>query len=96
VKRKKIKSKIEKKFNSLSDELKMLPTKSPRDHDMYNLYYKGKMICTFQISRSSREFGKKLVSLMARQLGISSRQLVGIEKCTFWAKDFVRESRLTS
>jgi len=96
MKGRKLKTEVEKKFNSPSDKLKILPTKSSRDHDMYNLHYKGEIVGIFQISRSSREFGKKLTSLMARQLGISSRQLVGIEKCTFWAKDFIEKSRLTS
>lgn len=90
----KLKSKIEKKFNSTEYKISLVPTKSPRDHYMYDLFLKGKKISIFQISFGSKEFGKELIARMARQLGISSNQLIGIEKCTFWAKDFVINSKL--
>ena len=93
MKTKTIKRKLEKKLNSPSDNLQLIPTISPRDHYMYNLFYKGKKIATPQITRSSKEFGKKLISLMARQLGISSEQLREVERCSFWAKDFIKHSR---
>lgn len=89
-----IKPKVEKKLNSPDYSLSFLLAKSPRDHYMYDLFYKNKKIGIFQISYTSREFGKELIGKMARQLGISSQQLIGIEKCTFWAKDFVENSKL--
>ena len=76
--------KFEQKFSSPRDSLKVEQL-SDRDHFMYKIYY-------LQISFGSKEFDKKLRGLMARQLGISSEELIGIEKCTFYAKDFVRKS----
>ncbi len=88
-----IKTKAERKLNSPEDNLCLQPLKK-RDHYMYNLFFKGMKIGIFQISYTSKEFGKGLIGVMARQLGISSQQLIGIEKCTFWGKDFVENSRL--
>lgn len=88
-----IKPKAEKKLNSSEDNLSLEPL-NKRDHCMYNLFFKGVKIGIFQISHTSKEFGKGLIGAMARQLGISSRELIGIEKCTFWGKDFVKNSRL--
>lgn len=94
MKTKTIKKKIEKKLNSPKDNLVLEKTVGHRDHFTYNIYYKEKIVVApFQISRTSKEYGKRLMGLMARQLGISSGQLKGIEKCTFWAKDFIENSR---
>jgi len=87
-----LKPKVEKKLNSPKDNLTL--KLSNRDHFMYDLFYQNKKIAIFQLSHTSHEFGKKLIGRMARQLGISSNQLKGIEKCTFWGKDFVVNSRL--
>ena len=83
--------KFEQKFSSPRDSLKVEQL-SDRDHFMYKIYYKNEYISILQISFGSKEFDKKLRGLMARQLGISSEELIGIEKCTFYAKDFVRKS----
>ena len=88
-----IKTKVERKLNSPENNLR-LQLRSKRDHYMYNLFFKGVSIGIFQISYTSKEFGKGLIGTMARQLGISSQQLIGIEKCTFWSKDFIENSRL--
>jgi hypothetical protein len=88
-----ITSKFEQKFKS--PDLKLdYSVSSKRDHKMYDIYYKGIKIGIFQISHGSSEFGKGLIGKMARQLGINSHQLLGIEKCYFWAKDFIANSKL--
>ena len=84
----------EQKLNDPKQNLKLTAAVGHRDHYMYDLFYNGKKITVFQISRSPQEFGKPLIGKMARQLGISSHQLQEIEKCTFFAQDFIRESRL--
>ena len=86
--------KVEQKLNCLEYELVLSPTKSPRDHFMYDLFYKKQKIGIFQISYTSNDFGKPLIGKMARQLGISSQELIGLEKCTFWGIDFVKVSRI--
>ena len=88
-----IKPKIEKKLNSSKDflEIQRFPK---RDHYSYDIFFKDKQIGRLQISHTSSEYGKGLIGTMARQLGISSQDLKGIEKCTFWGKDFVENSRL--
>ena len=92
MKSKSIKTKVEKKLNSQENKLSLQPLK--RNHYMYNLFFNNIKIGIFQISYTSKEFGKRLIGIMARQLGISSKHLIGIEKCTFWSKDFVKNSRL--
>lgn len=87
------KPKVEQKLNSPEYSLRLESAKTKRDHFTYNLYYKNVYLGILQISFGSREFGKKLIGLMSRQLGISSQDLRGIEDCTFWAKDFIRKSR---
>lgn len=87
-----IKRKAENKLNSDENHLKLVPKGG--DHYEYDLFYKGVQVGFFQISRGSKEFGKKLVGRMARQIGVSSIQLQGIEKCTFWASDFIKHSKL--
>lgn len=92
MKGKVIKRKVENKLNSRENHLKLVPIGG--DHYEYDLIYNGEQIGFFQISRGSKEFGKKLVGIMARQIGISSAQLQGIEKRTFWASDFIKHSKL--
>ncbi|MFH1610559.1 MAG: hypothetical protein ABIA91_01590 [Patescibacteria group bacterium] len=87
-----IKPKIEKKLNSSKDGLSL--KLSNRDHFMYDVFYNKQKICVFKISHTSKEYGKRLIGMMARGLGITSSQLKGIEKCIFWGKDFVKKSRL--
>lgn len=87
------KPKVEKKLNSTEYSLCLESAKTKRDHFTYNLYHKNVYLGIFQISFGSKEFGKKLIGLMSRQLGISSQDLRGIEDCTFWAKDFIQRSR---
>ncbi len=89
---KKLKQKIEEKFNSPSDNLILEPLVK-RDHLMYKIYYKKTFITILQISMGSHEFGPKLIGLMSRQLGITSSDLKGVVSCTFWGKDFVEKSR---
>ncbi len=89
-----LKPKIEKKLNSPSDLLRLEATRAPRDHFMYSLYFKEKKIGIFQISMGSHEFRNHLIGMMSRQLGISSQNLKDLERCVFWGKDFVENSRL--
>lgn len=93
MKRNTIKQKFETKFNNAEFQIKAVPI-SGRDHYMYDIYCKEKKIGIFQISYSSKEFGSRLIGKMARQLGISSNQLKGVEKCTFYAQDFIEHSKL--
>ena len=91
---KKLRNKIELKLNSPKDSLELLSKSSRRDHFMYQVLFKKKVVGIFQVSMGSKEPGKRLTGLMARQLGISSQDLQGIESCSFWGTDFVRSSRL--
>lgn len=91
MKIKKLKKKIEEKLDSPENFLRLILTKS--HHFLYELYYKSKKIAVFRISHGSREPGKRLIGMMAGELGLSSTQLEGIANCTFWARDFVLNSR---
>lgn len=93
MKGKDIKKKFEQKIKT-PDKILTYNILLKRDHYMYELFYKNKYIGLFKISMGSKEFGKALIGIMSRQLGISSNQLRGIVNCTFWAKDFISYSRL--
>ena len=94
MKLKSLKKKFEKKLKSPNDSLDIISKSSARDHFMYSILFKKKIIGIFQISMGTREPGKTLIGLMARQLGISSEEVKGIENCTFWGADFVKKSSL--
>lgn len=93
MKGKDLKKKFERKINSPKENLS-LKVLLKRDHYMYEIFYKNKYIGIFQISMGSKEFGKSLISIMSRQLGISSKELTEIVNCNFWAKDFTNNSKL--
>lgn len=93
MKTRKFKPKFEKKMNGENGDVG-ITKKTKKDHFRYDIHFNNKKVGIFQITHSSREYGKRLMSNMATQLGISVNQLVGIEKCTFYAKDFKNHSRL--
>lgn len=92
MKTSKLRRKIEEKLNDPKHGLRLELTKT--HHFMYRLFYKSKYISVFKLSHGSAEPGKRLIGMIARELGINSRQVEGLVSCTFWGKDFVEESLL--
>ena len=62
-----------------------------RDHDWYTFEIGGEVYAHIKISRGShREVPPSIVSLMARQIGVTTPQFVGIVDCTMTAEQFYR------
>jgi len=84
--------KFESKFNSRKNKLKVRK-KPGKKHRTYEVYYNGFKVVPFvMFSHGSRDLTNKPIGLIARQLGIRSRQVRGIESCSFGGEEFVSES----
>jgi hypothetical protein len=61
-----------------------------RKHKFYLLEIAGNLVRKTMISHGERQIGDKLLSTMARELGITRRQLEDIVACTLSRDDYLR------
>ncbi|MDH5533878.1 MAG: hypothetical protein OEX81_05655 [Candidatus Pacebacteria bacterium] len=63
------------------------------DHHKYKVYYKGKFSLSFMISHgNSKEIGKSLQSLMAKELGLSKKDFLRLVSCPLSTEEFIEKS----
>lgn len=67
-------------------------TKDERDHRVYTLKIDEMTIARTKISTGTghRTLGDNLVSAIARQLRVSSQDLIGLVQCTISKEDYLR------
>lgn len=91
MKNKDLKKSFEKKMNCPS--LGIIFKFKEGDHHRYKVYHKGKFSLSFKISHgNSKEIGKNLQSLMAKQLGLSKSDFLELISCPLTTEKFIEKS----
>ena len=60
---------------------------SQKDHNRYIFRVRGRIYARTMVSHGQHEIGKALVGTIARQIGLSSRELRELVACTFSEDD---------